>query len=81
MAADCRWPIFCYKPADFAAGQTADGRGITMAAHGHDSVELGTAATVDFASHERTYRGFLALFKYGTIAVAVVLILMAIFLL
>ncbi len=52
-----------------------------MAAHGDGGVELGTAATVDFAAHERTYRGFLALIKYSSIAIVVILILMAIFLL
>lgn len=52
-----------------------------MAAHGAQGVEIGTAATVDFAAHERTYRGFLTLLKYSTIAIAVILILMAFFLL
>ena len=32
------------------------------------------------AEHERTYRGFIALSKYGTAAVVILLILMAIFL-
>jgi hypothetical protein len=54
-----------------------------MAAHGadHGGVELGTGAIVDVADHERTYRGFLALLKYSSAAIAVVLILMAFFLL
>lgn len=52
-----------------------------MAEHGSDSVEIGVAATVDYAAHERTYLGFLALIKYSTIAIVVILILMAIFLL
>ena len=53
-----------------------------MAAHGADQggVELG-AGTVDFADHERTYLGFLSLLKYSTAAIAVILILMAFFLL
>lgn len=36
---------------------------------------------MDYAEHERTYEFFTALTKYGTIAVVVILILMAIFLL
>lgn len=35
---------------------------------------------MDYAEHERTYALFLAMTKYGTIIVAVILILMAIFL-
>lgn len=54
-----------------------------MAAHGASDggVELGPGTTVDFADHERTYVGFLALLKYCSIAIVVVLILMAFFLL
>jgi len=53
-----------------------------MAAHGadHGGVEIGTAASVDFAAHEKTYRGFLTLLKYSTAAIVVLLVLMAIFL-
>ena len=51
-----------------------------MAAHGSEGVELGTPAIVDFATHERTYRGFLTLLKYCSIAILVLLILMAFFL-
>ncbi len=36
---------------------------------------------MDYAEHERTYHFFMGLTKYGTIAVVVLLILMAIFLL
>lgn len=36
---------------------------------------------MDYAEHERTYRGFTFVTKWGTVAVAVILILMAIFLL
>lgn len=36
---------------------------------------------MDYAEHERTYAGFLAMTKWGTIAVVVILVLMAIFLL
>ena len=54
-----------------------------MAAHGadHGGVELGPGATVNVADHERTYLGFLALLKYSSIAIIVVLVLMAFFLL
>ncbi|WP_082491026.1 aa3-type cytochrome c oxidase subunit IV [Aureimonas sp. Leaf454] len=43
--------------------------------------EINKAAQMDYAEHRRTYSGFLAMFKYGTIAVIVLLILMAMFLL
>jgi hypothetical protein len=36
---------------------------------------------MDYAEHERTYRGFTFATKWGSVAVAVVLILMAFFLL
>lgn len=45
------------------------------------TVEIGTATGTDYEDHARTYDGFIALSKYGTIAVVVILILMAIFLL
>ncbi|MEJ1160977.1 aa3-type cytochrome c oxidase subunit IV [Prosthecomicrobium sp. N25] len=35
---------------------------------------------MDYAEHEKTYRMFLALTKWGTISIIVLLILMAIFL-
>ena len=44
-----------------------------MAAH-DGGVELGTAATVDFAAHERTYSGFLALLKWSSIAIILVMV-------
>jgi hypothetical protein len=50
-----------------------------MAEHGA-ATEIGTATGNDYAEHERTYRFFVGLTKWGTITVAVVLILMAIFL-
>lgn len=50
-----------------------------MAEHG--AVELGTATGVDFADHEKTYRGFLNLFKYCAAGIVILLVLMAIFLL
>ena len=37
-------------------------------------------SALDYAGHERTYRGLIALSKYGTAAVVILLILMAIFL-
>jgi hypothetical protein len=51
-----------------------------MAEH-HGTMEIGRAAGNDYAEHERTYRFFLALTKYGVSVVAIILILMAIFLL
>ncbi|MEM6664769.1 MAG: aa3-type cytochrome c oxidase subunit IV [Pseudomonadota bacterium] len=36
--------------------------------------------SMDYPEHDRTYALFIAMVKYGTIAVAIVLILMAIFL-
>jgi len=36
---------------------------------------------MDYAEHDRTYNFFIAFTKYGTIAVVILLILMAIFLL
>ena len=45
-----------------------------MAAHSDGTVELGTAASVDYADHERTYLGFLALIKWSSIAIILVLI-------
>jgi hypothetical protein len=50
-----------------------------MAEHG--AVEYLTATGNDVAAHERTYRGFTVFVKYGTIAVVLVVALMAIFLL
>lgn len=46
----------------------------------HGTVTYATAAGNDYAAHEATYRGFLMLVKYGTITVAGIVILMAIFL-
>jgi len=48
----------------------------TVEAYAHDHI-----TPMDYAEHERTYRGFLALAKWGTVAVTVVLVLMALFLL
>jgi len=53
-----------------------------MAAHAdHGGVDLGTPGVVDYADHKRTYLGFLALLKWSTLSIAVILILMAFFLL
>lgn len=49
-----------------------------MAEHG--TVEYATATGNDYAAHERTYRGFVHFVKYGTIAVALLMVFMAIFL-
>jgi hypothetical protein len=51
-----------------------------MADHGA-AAEIGTATGNDYAEHQRTYRFFVDLAKWGTISVAVILILMATFLL
>jgi hypothetical protein len=49
----------------------------SMADHAQSAVELG--GIVDVADHERTYNGFLTLVKWGTIAVAVLVALLFIF--
>lgn len=49
-----------------------------MASHG--TVEYATADGNDYAEHERTYRMFLSIVKWGVITVAIVLLLMAYFL-
>jgi len=46
----------------------------------HGEVAYSTADGNDYPAHEATYEGFLKLVKYGTSAVVVILILMAIFL-
>ena len=47
----------------------------------HGEVAYTTADGNDYPAHEATYEGFLKLVKYGTISVALIVILMAIFLL
>jgi hypothetical protein len=47
----------------------------------HSAAEIGTADGNDYVEHERTYRFFTGLVKWGTLSVAVILILMATFLL
>ena len=43
----------------------------------HSEVAYTTADGMDYPAHEATYEGFLKLVKYGTIAVALILIAMA----
>lgn len=45
------------------------------------ATEIGTATGTDLADHVRTYDAFIGLTKWGSIGVAVVLVLMAFFLL
>jgi len=46
----------------------------------HSEVAYTTADGNDYEAHEQTYGGFIMLVKYGTISVAIILILMAYFL-
>ncbi|SHN69927.1 aa3-type cytochrome c oxidase subunit IV [Bradyrhizobium erythrophlei] len=46
----------------------------------HSEVAYTTADGNDYVAHERTYEGFIKLVKYGSAAVIVILVLMAIFL-
>jgi hypothetical protein len=46
----------------------------------HSEVAYTTADGNDYIAHEQTYEGFIKLVKYGTIAVIVIVGLMAIFL-
>lgn len=46
----------------------------------HGEVAYSTAEGNDYPAHEQTYEGFIKLVKYGTGAVVLLLILMAIFL-
>jgi hypothetical protein len=66
---------FAIKPA--VEGNFSEITG--MAEHG--AVEFGTATGVDYADHLNTYRRFLALTKWVSIGVIVLLVLMAFFLL
>ena len=50
-----------------------------MAEHG--AVEIGTATGVDYKAHLGTYHLFVGITKWTTIAIVVVLVLMALFLL
>jgi hypothetical protein len=46
----------------------------------HSEVAYTTADGNDYLAHEQTYEGFIKLVKYGTLTVAFILIMMAIFL-
>lgn len=46
----------------------------------HSEVAYTTADGMDYPAHEQTYEAFLAMTKWGTIGVAAILVLMAIFL-
>jgi hypothetical protein len=46
----------------------------------HNEVAYTTADGMDYPAHEQTYEGFIRLVKFGTMTVALILILMAIFL-
>ncbi len=46
----------------------------------HSEVAYTTADGNDYVAHEHTYEGFIKLVKYGTVSVALIVILMAIFL-
>lgn len=46
----------------------------------HNEVAYTTADGMDYPAHEQTYRGFIMLVKYGTIAVAVIVFGMYLFL-
>ncbi|MCQ0986576.1 aa3-type cytochrome c oxidase subunit IV [Jiella marina] len=48
---------------------------------GAPKFDISEAAEMDYPEHEKTYGLFLGMFKWGTIAVVIILILMAIFLL
>ena len=46
----------------------------------HNEVAYTTADGNDYVAHEQTYEGFIKLVKYGSVTVAIILILMAYFL-
>ena len=46
----------------------------------HGEIAYSTADGNDYAAHEATYVGFIKLVKFGSIAVAFIVIMMAIFL-
>jgi hypothetical protein len=71
---NCRDATVCYK----AAPPGNEGRA-RMADHG--AMEIGNATGNDYSEHEKSYRFFIGLTKWGSITVATIIILMAIFLL
>ena len=46
----------------------------------HGEVEYATATGNDYAEHEKTYKFFIGLAKWGTVSIVILLILMAYFL-
>lgn len=46
----------------------------------HSEVAYTTADGNDYEAHEKTYEGFIALVKWGTVSVVIILVLMAFFL-
>ena len=46
----------------------------------HNEVAYTTADGMDYPAHEATYEGFIKLVKYGSLSVAIILILMTYFL-
>ncbi|UFZ01383.1 aa3-type cytochrome c oxidase subunit IV [Bradyrhizobium ontarionense] len=46
----------------------------------HGQIAYSTADGNDYVAHEATYEGFIKLVKYGSIGVALIVIMMAIFL-
>ena len=46
----------------------------------HSEVAYTTADGNDYVAHEQTYEGFIKLVKFATVSVALIVILMAIFL-
>ena len=69
----------CQKDCANSSVETLEETGDPMANHGE--VAYTTADGNDYPAHEATYEGFINLVKYGTATVALILILMAIFLL
>jgi hypothetical protein len=52
-----------------------------MADHGGGAVEFDTSGGDDYAAHAKAYGGFINFAKYGSLAIIILLILMAFFLL
>lgn len=48
-----------------------------MASHGSDGGPVELGAPMDYYEHDKTYSGFLALAKYGTLACVALMIAMA----
>jgi hypothetical protein len=46
----------------------------------HSEVAYTTADGMDYPAHESTYEGFITLVKWGTVSIAILLMLMAYFL-